>query len=85
VTGEGLAEVVAGADVVVDVTNPPSLDGDLAMEFFHASGRNLIAAGGAAGVAHHIVLSIVGVDRLAGGYFRAKLAQGDLCSASQRV
>jgi uncharacterized protein YbjT (DUF2867 family) len=75
VTGEGLAEAIAGADVVVDVTNPPSLDGDLAMEFFQASGRNLIAAGKAAGVAHHIVLSIVGVDRLAGGYFRAKVAQ----------
>src|SRR5688500_7015531 len=65
VTGEGLAEAIAGGDVVVDVTNPPSLDGDLAMEFFQASGRNLIAAGKAAGVAHHIVLSIVGVDRLA--------------------
>jgi uncharacterized protein YbjT (DUF2867 family) len=82
VTGEGLAEAIAGAGVVVDVTNPPSLDGDLAMEFFQASGRNLIAAGKAAGVAHHIVLSIVGVDRLAGGYFRAKLAQEELIRAS---
>jgi uncharacterized protein YbjT (DUF2867 family) len=82
VTGEGLAEAIAGADVVVDVTNPPSLDRDLAMEFFQASGRNLIAAGKAAGVVHHVVLSIVGVDRLAGGYFRAKLAQEELIRAS---
>jgi uncharacterized protein YbjT (DUF2867 family) len=82
VTGEGLAEAIAGADVVVDVTNPPSLDGDLAMEFFQASGRNLIAAEKTAGVAHHIVLSIVGVDRLASGYFRAKRAQEELIHAS---
>jgi uncharacterized protein YbjT (DUF2867 family) len=82
VTGEGLGEAIANADVVIDVTNPPSLDGDLAMQFFQASGRNLIAAGKAAGVAHHIVLSIVGVDRLAGGYFRAKLAQEELIRAS---
>lgn len=82
VTGKGLAEVIAGAEVVVDVTNPPSLDGDLAMEFFQASGRNLIAAGVAAGVAHHVVLSIVGADRLASGYFRAKVAQEDLIRTS---
>lgn len=82
VTGEGLAEALVGADVVIDVTNPPSLDGDLAMEFFQASGRNLIAAETAAAVAHHIVLSIVGVDRLAGGYFRAKFAQEELIRAS---
>lgn len=82
VTGEGLEKAMAGADVVVDVTNPPSLDGDLAMEFFQASGRNLIAAGKAAGIAHHVVLSIVGVDRLAGGYFRAKIAQEELIRTS---
>jgi uncharacterized protein YbjT (DUF2867 family) len=82
VTGEGLADAIAGAEVVVDVTNPPSLDGDLAMEFFQASGRNLIAAGEAAGVAHHVVLSIVGADRLASGYFRAKVAQEDLIRTS---
>ncbi len=82
VTGEGLAEAIAGAEVVVDVTNPPSLDGDLATEFFQASGRNLIAAGKAAGVAHHVVLSIVGADRLASGYFRAKVAQEDLIRKS---
>jgi len=82
VSGEGLAASLAGAHVVVDVTNPPSLDGDLAMEFFQASGRNLIAAGEAAGVAHHVVLSIVGVDRLASGYFRAKVAQEELIRRS---
>jgi uncharacterized protein YbjT (DUF2867 family) len=82
VTGEGLAEAIASADVVIDVTNPPSLDGDVAMEFFQASGRNLIAAEKAAGVAHHIVLSIVGADRLASEYFRAKVAQEELIRAS---
>jgi uncharacterized protein YbjT (DUF2867 family) len=82
VTGEGLAPALAGACVVVDVTNPPSLDGDLAMEFFQASGRNLVAAGRAAGVAHHVVVSIVGIDRLASGYFRAKVAQEELVRKS---
>lgn len=82
VTGEGLADAMTGADVVVDVTNPPSLDGDLAMAFFQASGRNLVAAGNAAGIAHHVVLSIVGADRLASGYFRAKVAQEELIRTS---
>jgi uncharacterized protein YbjT (DUF2867 family) len=82
VTGEGLARALDGARVIVDVTNPPSLDGDVAMEFFRASGRNLIAAAKEAGVAHHIVLSIVGVDRLAAGYFRAKVAQEELVRTS---
>ena len=82
VTGEGLAAALAGAHVVVDVSNPPSLDDDSAIEFFQASGRNLIAAGKAASVAHHVVVSIVGVDRLGSGYFRAKVAQEELIKAS---
>jgi uncharacterized protein YbjT (DUF2867 family) len=81
-TGEGLAAAMSGAEIVVDVTNPPSFDGENAMAFFQASGRNLIAAGEAAGVAHHVVLSIVGVDRLLGGYFHAKLAQEELIRTS---
>jgi len=82
VTGQGLAQAMEGAEVVVDVSNAPSLDGPDALRFFEASGRNLIEAGRAAGVRHHIALSIVGVDRLAGNdYFRAKLIQEDLIRA----
>ncbi len=83
VTGEGLAEVLAGAQVVVDVTNSPSFDEKPALEFFQTTGRNLFAAEKAAGVEHHIALGVVGTDRLlTSGYFRAKMAQEDLIKAS---
>src|SRR6266545_4142759 len=76
VTGEGLAEVLAGAEVVVDVANSPSFEDQAAMEFFQTAGRNLTAAEVAAGVRHHVALSVVGTERLqASGYFRAKLTQ----------
>ncbi|MEW9612267.1 SDR family oxidoreductase [Shinella sp. S4-D37] len=78
-TGEGLAEVLAGAQVVVDVANSPSFEDKAVMEFFRTSGRNLLAAEAAAGVKHHVALSVVGTDRLQdSGYFRAKLAQEKL-------
>jgi uncharacterized protein YbjT (DUF2867 family) len=83
VTGEGLDQALDGAQVVVDVSNSPSLEGDAALKFFEASGRRLTAAGRAAGVQHHIALSIVGTDRLhAIGYFQAKELQEDLIKAS---
>lgn len=84
VTGEGLAEALDGADVVVDLANSPSLDGDAALAFFRTAGRNLLAAEAAAGVRHHVVLSIVGCDRLpASGYLRAKVAQEALIEAGK--
>jgi len=81
VTGEGLADVFAGADVVVDVSNSPTLD-DAAMDFFTAATTNVLAAEAAAGVKHHVALSVVGTDRLApqSGYFQAKLLQEKLIS-----
>jgi uncharacterized protein YbjT (DUF2867 family) len=83
ITGEGLAEALAGAQVVVDVANSPSLDGQAALEFFETSGRNLLAAEAAAGVRHHVALSIVGADRIGdSGYLRAKVAQERLIKAS---
>jgi uncharacterized protein YbjT (DUF2867 family) len=83
ITGEGLAEALAGAEVVVDVSNSPSLEGAAPLQFFETSGRNLLTAGKAAGVQHHIVLSIVGTDRLQGAaYFRAKKIQEDMLKAS---
>lgn len=83
VTGQGLAEALAEAEIVVDVSNSPSLEGPAALRFFETAGRNLAAAGRAAGVRHHIALSIVGVDRLlAGEYFRAKQLQEDIVRAS---
>jgi len=83
VTGAGLAQVLADAEIVIDVSNSPSLEGADALRFFQASGRNLMAAGRAAGVRHHIALSIVGVDRLlAGDYFLAKKIQEDLIVGS---
>lgn len=83
VTGAGLEQALDGATVVVDVTQSPSLDGADARAFFEASSRNLLAAGLAAGVQHHVALSIVGVDRLqASGYFQAKKIQEDLLRAS---
>ena len=75
-TGEGLADVLAGASVVVDVSNSPSFEDDAVMEFFETSTRNILAAEAAAGVGHHVALSVVGTDRLSeSGYFRAKIAQ----------
>jgi uncharacterized protein YbjT (DUF2867 family) len=82
ITGEGLAEALAGADVVVDVANSPSFADEAVMEFFRTSTANLLRAEKAAGVKHHVALSIVGTERLqASGYFRAKLAQEDLIKA----
>jgi uncharacterized protein YbjT (DUF2867 family) len=83
VTGKGLAEALAGAAVVVDVANAPSWEDKAVLEFFETSGRNLLAAEVAAGVRHHVALSVVGTDRLlASGYFRAKMAQENLIKAS---
>jgi uncharacterized protein YbjT (DUF2867 family) len=84
VTGEGLAQAIAGAQVVVDVANSPSWEDKAVMEFFETSGRNLLAAEAAAKVRHHVALSVVGTDRLlASGYFRAKMAQENLIKASR--
>ena len=83
ITGEGLKEAVAGAQVVIDLANSPSFEDKPALEFFQTSGRNLLAAEAAAGVRHHVALSIVGIDRSPGiGYFLAKLAQEKLVEAS---
>jgi uncharacterized protein YbjT (DUF2867 family) len=83
VTGEGLAQALAGAQVVVDVANAPVWEDDAVMAFFETSGRNLLAAEAAAGIGHHVALSVVGTDRLlASGYFRAKMAQEELIKAS---
>src|SRR5437762_4540431 len=88
-TGEGLAKAVERAQVVVDVANSPSFEDKPALDFFETSGRNLLAAEKAAGVKHHVALSVVGTDRLTGsgpgslsGYFRAKMAQENLIKAS---
>lgn len=82
-TGEGLAAALAGAAVVIDVANSPSFEDAAALAFFQTSGANLLAAEQAAGVGHHIALSVVGTERLqASGYFRAKLAQELLIEAS---
>ena len=82
-TGEGLAEALKGAQVVVDVSNAPSWEDKAVLEFFETSGRNLLAAEAAAGVKHHVALSVVGTERLlASGYFRAKMAQEKLIKAS---
>src|SRR5205823_2415941 len=83
VTGEGLAQALAGAQVVVDVANAPSWEDKAVLEFFETSGRNLLAAEANAGVEHHVALSVVGTDRLlASGYFRAKMAQETMIKAS---
>jgi uncharacterized protein YbjT (DUF2867 family) len=83
-TGEGLAEALAGAGVVVDVTNSPSFADAAVLEFFETSTRNLLAAGAAAGVGHHVALSVVGADRLPdSGYMRAKFAQERLITAGK--
>ncbi len=82
-TGEGLKEALAGANVVVDLANSPSFEDAAVLEFFETSGRNLFAAEIAAGVQHHVALSVVGTDRLAqSGYFRGKIAQEKLISES---
>jgi len=83
ITGEGLAEALANAAVVVDVANAPSFEDQAAMDFFRTAGRNLTAAEVGAGVRHHVGLSVVGTDRLQdSGYFRAKLAQERLIESS---
>jgi uncharacterized protein YbjT (DUF2867 family) len=83
ITGEGLAEALAGASVVVDVANAPFFEDKAVMEFFETSGRNLMAAEKAAGVGHHLALSVVGAERLTeSGYMRAKMVQEGLIKAS---
>jgi len=83
ITGEGLIEALAGAQVVVDLANSPSFEDKAVLEFFQTSGRNLLAAEAAAGVGHHVALSIVGTDRSPDiGYFRAKVAQEKLIEAA---
>jgi uncharacterized protein YbjT (DUF2867 family) len=83
ITGEGLAQALEGADVVVDVANSPSFDPAPSLDFFLTSGKNLLAAEQAAGVKHHVALSVVGTERLqASGYFRAKIVQEALIKAS---
>src|SRR5262245_6277422 len=83
ITGEGLAEAVAGAQVVIDVANSPDFSDDAVMAFFKTSGRNLMAAEQAAGVRHHVALSVVGSDRNPdSGYLRAKVAQEELVKTS---
>lgn len=84
ITREGLAEALSDARVVVDVANSPSFEDKAVLEFFERSGRNLLAAEAAAGVGHHIALSVVGADRNPdGGYLRAKVAQENLIKASK--
>ncbi|WP_340117845.1 SDR family oxidoreductase [Pelagibius sp. 7325] len=83
VTGEGLADALTDAQVVVDVANAPSFEDEAVMRFFRTAGRNLMAAEAAAGVRHHLALSVVGTDRLLeSGYFRAKMVQEDLIKGS---
>jgi len=83
ITGEGLAEALKATSVVVDVTNSPSWEDAAVLKFFETSTRNLLANGAAAGVRHHIALSVVGTERLLeSGFFRAKLAQENLIKAS---
>jgi uncharacterized protein YbjT (DUF2867 family) len=83
ITGEGLKEAMAGAQVVIDLANSPSFEDKAVLEFFETSGRNLLAAEAAAGVRHHVALSIVGTDRTPdNGYFRAKVAQEKLIETS---
>jgi uncharacterized protein YbjT (DUF2867 family) len=82
ITGEGLKEVTAGAQVVIDLANSPSFEDKAVLEFFETAGRNLLAAETAAGVRHHVALSIVGTGRWDNGYFRAKVAQEKLIVAS---
>src|SRR5690242_5366347 len=82
ITGEGVKEAVAGAQVVIDLANSPSFEDKAVLEFFETSGRNLLAAEAKAGVRHHVALSIVAIDRTDNGYFRAKVAQEKLVKRS---
>ena len=82
ITGEGLTEAMTGAQVVIDLSNSPSFEDKAVLEFFETSGRHLLAAEAAAGVKHHVALSIVGIDRSDNGYFRAKVAQEKLIETS---
>ncbi len=82
ITGEGLKEAVAGAQVVIDLANSPSFEDRAVLKFFETSERNLLPAETAAGVRHHVALSIVGIDRSDNGYFRAKVAQEVLIKSS---
>src|SRR5262249_60967841 len=75
IPGEGLKEGLAGAQVVIDLANSPSFEDKAVLEFFQTAGRNLFPVESAAGVRHHVALSIVAIDRTDNGYFRAKLAQ----------
>jgi uncharacterized protein YbjT (DUF2867 family) len=81
-TGEGLDEALAGAQVVVDLANSPSFEDKVVLDFFKTSEGNLLPAEEAAGVQHHVALSIVAIDRTDNGYFRAKVAQEKLIQAS---
>ena len=82
ITGEGVKEAVAGAQVVIDLANSPSFEDKAVLEFFQTSGRNLLPAEAGAGVRHHVALSIVAIDRTDNGYFRAKVAQEKLIEAA---
>jgi len=82
ITGEGLKEAMTGTQVVIDLANSPSFEDKAVLEFFQTSGRNLLAAEAAAGVRHHVALSIVATDRTDNGYFRAKVVQEKLVVAS---
>ena len=82
ITGEGLKEALAGAQAVIDLANSPSFEDAAVLEFFETSERNLLPAEAAAGVRHHVALSIVAIDRTDNGYFRAKVAQEKLIAAS---
>jgi uncharacterized protein YbjT (DUF2867 family) len=81
-TGEGLDEALADAEVVIDLANSPSFEDKAVLEFFQTSEGNLLPAEAAAGVRHHVALSIIGIDRSDNGYFRAKVAQEKLIAAS---
>ena len=82
ITGEGLKEALAGAQVVLDLANSPSFEDQAVLEFFQTSERNLLPAETTAGVRHHVALSIVAIDRTDNGYFRAKVAQEKLIETS---
>jgi uncharacterized protein YbjT (DUF2867 family) len=82
ISGEGVRQAVAGAQVVIDLANSPSFEDKAVLEFFETAGRNLLPAEAEAGVGHHVALSIVAIDRTDNGYFRAKLAQEKLILAS---
>ena len=82
ITGEGLKDALAGAQVVIDLANSPSFEDKAVLEFFETSERHLLPAEASAGVQHHVALSIVAIDRTDNGYFRAKLAEEKLIEGS---